>query len=205
MAGILGAMLRRLTTLAGLCWVVLVLGACPQARRTPPPDASGAPDDGQHRPASGAEPEDRGDAASTISDGRTGVEIALPDGWTARSGPGDVVATAWEPASDAVRVQIRRWDGDPSALEALMARDPWSWSAPGPYAAIPVADGDPVVTVWREGDAPSPAEEWIVFGWFFLVHGEGVGFVAHVPVSRIEEGWRTATSILATVTVGGHP
>ncbi len=202
MAGILRAMLRRLTTLAGLCWVLLVLGACPQQRRTPTPDASGGSEPVGPRGAD-VEPEHRGDEASTVSDRRTGVQFTLPAGWTARSGPGDAVATAWEPAESALRVQLRRWDGESSTVQRIMATDPWSWSAPGPYASIAVADGEPVVAAWREVDPRSSADEWIVFGWFLTVDGEGLGLIARIPATRLEEGWITANSILATAATEG--
>ncbi len=195
-------MLRRLTTLAAVFWVVLVLGACPQPRRTPTPDASGGSDPEGPREVD-VEPEHRGDEAASVSDRRTGIRFTLPGGWTARSGPGDAVATAWEPAEVGLRVQLRRWDGESSTVQRMMAMDPWSWSSPGPYASIGVADGEPVVAAWRDVDPRSPDEEWLVFGWFFTVNGEGLGFIARVPTTRLEEGWVTATSILATATTEG--
>ncbi len=192
-------MLLRLTTLTGLCGVLLVLGACPQSQRTSNAQGSGSADPaGRGVGGATAAPEDRGAPAGSVVDRRTGLHLDLPEGWTARSGPGGVISTAWEAAQAPVRLQLIPWDGDPGALDALMAPDPWSWSAPGPYAAVRVADGEPIVTTWREGDAASPADEWVVFGWFFLVDGRGVGLLARVPVSRLEAGWVTANAILAT-------
>ena len=131
------------------------------------------------------------------------MQLVLPDAWTATGGRGDVIATAWGPGADPVRVQLRRWDGDPASLRPLMDRDPWSWSASGPYADIPVADGEPVVAAWRAVGSDDAPGEWIVFSWFFLVDGEGLGVLARVPLTSLEDGWRVAAQILASATRQG--
>ena len=195
MAGILRAMLRHATVCLALLLGTGLLG-CPQQARTQAPTGSGGRGERTETRVTTPQPEDRGTPAASIGDVATGVALELPDGWTARAGRGDVVASAWGPGEDAVRVQLRTWDGDEDSLRPLLDRDPWSWSAAGPYAEIAVADGEPVVAAWREASGADPDREWIVFAWFFRVGDRGLGVLARVPVADVEAGWRTAVGIL---------
>lgn len=195
MAGILRAMLRPSTACLVLCLAALS-AACPRATRTPAPEGSADGQTGTPDEVAEVEPEDRGRSASEVRDRGTGVGFELPEGWTVAGGRGDVVASAYEPGDGAMRLQLRRWDGDPDSLAPLLDRDPWSWSAEGPYAHVPVADGEPLVAAWRVDDPV--IGDTVVFAWFFRVASDGLGVLMRVPVTRIEEGWETAEAILAT-------
>jgi hypothetical protein len=176
-----------------------LLGCAPKAAR-PPPETAG---DGPGRVGSttvGSSPVDRGLPARLLGGVGAGVLLTLPDGWTARrvDDGGAVVAVAYGPPEGGVKLELRRWDGDPASVAVLMASDPWAWSATGPYAAIEAADGDPLVATFRESVGEDPSRDVLGLGWFFLVQGRGVGVVARVPATRLESGFRDAWGVVGT-------
>jgi len=153
------------------------------------------------------DPEDRGAPARTLGGPGAGVVFSLPRGWTARPVSGDdvVVGRAWGPPRTGVELELRRWDGDPDSIEPLLRKDPWAWSADGPYAQIDGADGQPLVASFRESTGDDPSLDIIGFGWFFSVQGRGVGVVARVPAARMEAGFSAATEVVRTARAPGEP
>jgi len=134
-------------------------------------------------------------------DSATGVLLNFPVGWTVETAGDALPASARGPGAAPVRVSLRRWDADVSALESSTGAS-LSHLSTGPYASLEsLADSPPLVLSSPHEDDDGDLR----FAWFFTVGGQGLVIEALIPAVDFEQGWRQVDAIVrsASRSLGG--